>query len=86
LGGSLQGPSNRGLTEFERTVVTEAIARGMIVDLAHSSPAMARDVLAITDAPAIISHPGVAAYCGVKRNFPDDPMQDIAATGGAIGM
>lgn len=86
LGGSLHGEGNHGLTEFGRAVVREVAARNMVLDLAHSSPQVARDVLEITDIPVIVSHTGVHGHCPVKRNFPDDLMQAIAATGGVIGM
>ncbi|SDF76870.1 dipeptidase [Sulfitobacter delicatus] len=86
LGGSLHGEGDQGLTDFGRAVVSEVANRGMVLDLAHSSPQVARDVLEMTDIPLVVSHTGVRAHCDVKRNFPDDLMQDIAATGGVIGM
>lgn len=86
LGGSLHGTSGQGLTEFGRAVVREVASRGMVLDLAHSSPQVARDVLAITDIPLVVSHTGIHGACPVKRNFPDELMQQIAATGGVIGI
>lgn len=86
LGGSLHGEGNLGLTDFGRAVVREVASRGLLLDLAHSSPQVARDVLEITDIPLIVSHSGIHGHCPVKRNFPDDLMQAIAATGGVIGM
>ncbi len=86
LGGSLHGLSNRGLTDFGRAVVLDIQRRGMILDLAHSSPQVARDVLEITDMPLIVSHTGLHSHCPVKRNFPDDLMRAIAQTGGTIGL
>ncbi len=86
LGGSLHGKGDQGLTDFGRAVVEQVAQRGLVLDLAHSSPAVARDVLEITDIPLIVSHSGVTAHCETPRNFLDDLMQDIAATGGVIGM
>lgn len=86
LGGSLHGFGNQGLTEFGRAVVAELAARPVVIDLAHSSPQVARDVMAMTDIPLIVSHGGLHGHCAVKRNYPDDLMKDIAATGGVIGM
>lgn len=86
LGGSLHGQGNHGLTDFGRSVVTEIANRGLVLDLAHSSPQVARDVLEITDIPLVVSHSGMHGYCPVKRNFPDDLMKDIAQTGGVIGI
>ena len=86
LGGSLHGISNAGLTDFGRAVVREIEARGMVLDLAHSSVAVARDVMAMTDMPVIVSHTGLHGFCPVKRNFEDDIMRAVAASGGVIGM
>jgi microsomal dipeptidase-like Zn-dependent dipeptidase len=86
LGGSLHGEGDKGLSDFGREVVAEVVRRGMVLDLAHSSPQVVRDVLAITDIPLVVSHTGVQAHCDVKRNFPDNLMQQIAQTGGTIGI
>ncbi len=86
LGGSLHGQSNAGLTDFGRAVVQQVVARHLILDLAHSSQQVARDVLEITDIPLVVSHTGIHGHCRTKRNFPDELMQKIAATGGVIGM
>ena len=86
LGGSLHGIGNHGLTEFGRQVVAELAKRPVIIDVAHSSPQVARDVLEMTDVPIVLSHSGIHSHCPVKRNFPDDLMQAIAASGGVIGM
>lgn len=86
LGGSLHGNSNAGLTDFGREVVAQVQARGLILDLAHSSTQVVRDVLEITDMPLVLSHSGIHSHCETKRNIPDELMQQIAATGGVIGM
>jgi len=86
LGGSLHGVANHGLSDFGRQVVAEVAARALILDIAHSSPQVARDVLAMTDIPIVLSHTGLHSHCPVKRNYPDDLMRDIAATGGVIGI
>ena len=86
LGGSLHGTGNHGLTDFGRQVVAEVARRGMILDVAHSSRQVAREVLAMTDIPIVLSHSGIHSNCQTKRNIPDDLMQQIAATGGAIGI
>ena len=86
IGGSLHGDGNHGLTEFGREVVQAVVDRGLILDVAHSSPQVAEDVLAMTDIPIVVSHTGIHNNCPVKRNYPDDLMQRIAATGGVIGI
>jgi microsomal dipeptidase-like Zn-dependent dipeptidase len=86
LGGSLHGTGNQGLTDFGRAVVTEVARRGMVLDVAHSSPQVVREVLDMTDIPIVLSHTGLHSHCPVKRNITDDLMQDIAASGGVIGI
>jgi membrane dipeptidase len=86
LGGSLHGVSNAGLTEFGRAAVARIVERGMIIDLAHSSQAVVRDVLDITDVPLVISHTGIHGHCAARRNIPDDLMLEVANRGGVIGI
>ena len=86
LGGSLHGASDHGLTDFGRAVVEEVVKRHMVLDLAHASQAVAREVLAMTDIPLVVSHTGLHSRCAVKRNYPDDLMREIAATDGVIGI
>lgn len=86
LGGTLHSRENNGLTDFGRLVVSEVAKRGMVLDIAHSSPRVARDVLARVSIPIIVSHTGLHSHCENKRNYPDELMQAIAASGGVIGM
>ncbi|MEE4360651.1 MAG: membrane dipeptidase [Pseudomonadales bacterium] len=86
LGGSLHGTSGAGLTDFGRAVVTEIERRGGIVDLAHASPQVVEDLLAMSSRPPIISHTGLAGACATPRNIPDALMQQVAAKGGLIGI
>lgn len=86
LGGSLHGVSEQGLTEFGRAVVTRANELEMTVDIAHASPQMVRDVLALSTRPVILSHGGFKGYCDSDRNLDDALMQQLAAQGGIIGV
>ena len=86
LGGSLHGISGEGLSEFGRAVVLRANELGMIIDIAHASPAMVADVLDLSTSPVILSHGGVEGACDTPRNLSDDLMRDIAADGGLVGI
>jgi microsomal dipeptidase-like Zn-dependent dipeptidase len=86
LGGSLHGQSGAGLTDFGKQAVDEAVRQGMIIDVAHSSEAVVRDVLARTEKPLIVSHTGLKGHCDTARNFPDALMKQIADHGGLIGL
>lgn len=86
LGGSLHGQGGDGLSDFGREVVEQLSARGMIIDVAHSSEATVADVLDLTDRPLIVSHTGFQGNCATPRNISDALMQRIAAGGGLIGV
>lgn len=88
LGGSLhgQGGAGSGLTDFGRAVVTEMMVKRMVIDLAHASPQVVRDVLAMPGTRPILSHTGIHGQCASPRNLPDDLVKAIAAKGGLIGI
>jgi membrane dipeptidase len=89
LGGSLHGDAGAegtGLTDFGRQVVADLIARDMVIDIAHASPAMAREVLAMPEARPIVSHTGIHSHCPNQRNFEDDILLQVAAKGGIVGI
>jgi len=86
LGGSLHGTGGAGLTAFGRAVVERADERAMIIDVAHSSEAVVRDVLAITSRPVIVSHTGLKGHCDTPRNISDETMKAIADAGGLVGI
>ena len=56
LGGSAHGENLSGLTDFGKDVIRKMNELGIFVDLAHCSPAIVDDVLAITTAPVMVSH------------------------------
>ena len=86
VSGSMHGIEKYGLTELGREVVAQAEELGMIIDLAHASPAAMAEVLATTRRPVIVSHGGVQATCEVNRNLSDEQIQAIAANNGLIGI
>jgi microsomal dipeptidase-like Zn-dependent dipeptidase len=88
LGGSLhgEGGSGAGLSAFGAEVVQGMMDKGMVIDLAHASPQMVRDVLAIDGTRPVLSHTGIHGHCDSHRNLDDDLMQAIAAKGGVIGI
>lgn len=86
LGGSMHGEEKGGLTPFGREIVRAMEARGMIVDIAHASPAVVAEVLGMAKRPVVSSHGGVRATCPVNRNLDDDQIRGVARTGGLIGI
>lgn len=86
IGGSSSGERKGGLTELGRKWVRAMEARGMLIDLAHASPATIRDVTSMATKPLIVSHTGVRGTCDNNRNLSDDELREIARTGGVIGI
>ncbi|WP_057939942.1 dipeptidase [Algoriphagus resistens] len=86
LGGSAHGQSQAGLTDFGKEVVTKMNELGILVDLAHCSPAIVDDVLEMTNKPVIISHTGVRAVLDSQRNLSDLQIKKIAKNKGIIGI
>ena len=85
-GGSAHGEQQQGLTAFGRSVVERAASLHMLVDVAHASPRMFDDVLAMATRPVVSSHTGVQGTCEGPRNLTDAQLRAIAATGGLIGI
>ncbi|NNF16041.1 MAG: dipeptidase [Gammaproteobacteria bacterium] len=86
LGGSLHGVSGAGLSEFGRKVIKRSNQLGIIIDVAHASPAMVRDVLAVTTRPVILSHGGLRGACDSQRNLSDELMRELADNGALLGV
>lgn len=88
LGGSLhgQGGQDSGLTDFGRQVVTRMVEKQMIIDLAHASPQIVRDVLQMQGTRPVLSHTGIHGNCETPRNLDDGLMKAIADKGGLVGM
>ena len=86
LGGSLHGISGDGLSEFGEAAVQRMNELGIIIDVAHASPQMVRDVLRLSDRPPILSHGGMKGACDTPRNLDDELMLAFADAGGLIGI
>lgn len=86
IGGSSSGEHKGGLTQLGREWVRAMEAKGMLIDLAHASPATVRDVTSMATKPLIVSHTGVRGTCDNNRNLSDDELRAIARTGGVVGI
>ncbi len=86
LGGSAHGVHKGGLTPFGRDVVHAMENRSIIVDLAHASPELFADVLAMAARPVVVSHTGVKGTCDNVRNLSDKELRAVAKNGGLIGI
>ena len=86
IGGSAHGWDKGGLTPFGKQVIQRLEEKKIIVDLAHASPKVIDDVLAMAQRPVLVSHTGVQGTCPGPRNLSDAHVKAIAAKGGVIGI
>lgn len=86
IGGSAHGVNKGGLTEKGREMIRRMEARGMILDLAHASPRVLDEALAMATRPLVVSHSGVKGTCNNRRNLSDEHLRGIARTGGVVGI
>lgn len=75
-----------GLTEFGVKLVEEMRRLGIMVDIAHLAPAGVEDVFEVYDGPVVCSHGNARAICDHRRNLTDAQLEQLAASGGVIGV
>lgn len=96
LVGSGTGVRRGGLTPAGREVVERAQAAGILVDLAHVSPAGIEETLPLLRRPFVVSHTGLhrlarersrwRRYSPATRNLSDEQARAVAGAGGVIGL
>ena len=86
IGGAAAGVTHGGLTPLGREWVKRMEAKGMLIDLAHSSHATLMDVTSLASKPVVVSHTGVKGTCNNNRNLSDEELRAVANTGGVIGI
>lgn len=86
VGGSAHGVVQGGLTPLGRQVMDRMDQLGIMVDVAHASPALIDDVINRGSRPVVVSHGGVKGTCENQRNLEDRHLRAIAATGGVMGV
>ena len=76
----------QGLSEFGRSVIRKMDSLGIVIDVSHVGIKTIQDILEETTNPIIASHSGVRAITNSSRNLYDWQIQDIANSGGVIGI
>jgi len=80
------GSPRDGLTPFGRDVIRECERLGIIIDLAHISPAGFDHIIEMTTRPVIISHTNARKYFDIERNVTVEQIRQIGERGGVIGV
>jgi membrane dipeptidase len=75
-----------GLSDFGRQVIRTLDSLGVIIDVSHTGIKTIQDILQVTTKPIIASHSGARALRNNTRNLYDWQIQDIANSGGVIGV
>jgi len=86
LAGSAHGLEKGPLTPLGKQVLARMETLGIIVDLAHLSPAAIEQILSVATNPVVVSHTGVQATCAGVRNLTEQQILKIAQNGGVIGL
>jgi membrane dipeptidase len=76
----------KGLSAFGKEVVLKMNAIGMMVDLSHVGEQTFKDVMSISNKPALVSHSCVYNLCPHPRNLKDDQIEAIGKNGGVIQL
>ncbi|MEY2482385.1 MAG: rane dipeptidase [Verrucomicrobiota bacterium] len=80
------GSPRDGLTSFGREVVRECERLGVMIDLAHISPAGFDQIFEITTKPLIVSHSNARRYYDIERNLSDEQIKMVGERAGVIGI
>ncbi len=83
---SASGSPGDGLTAFGQDVIRECERLGIIIDLAHISPAGFNEIFEITTKALIVSHTNARCYYDIERNISDEQIKRVGERGGVIGI
>lgn len=76
-----------GLSRLGRMLVDRLVELGVVVDLAHASPAAFSEILArASGAPVICSHAACRAVNEHPRNLSDEQLRALGDAGGLLGL
>jgi membrane dipeptidase len=79
-------PVHQGLTPFGRSVIAEMNRAGIIIDLAHATFAVTKDVLEVSTRPVMISHSNLSTpTLNHPRLISGEHAKLVAGAGGIIG-
>jgi microsomal dipeptidase-like Zn-dependent dipeptidase len=85
-GGSAHGINKGGLTDAGKILIRKMNELKITIDLAHASPELIDNILALTTQPLIVSHTGVKGVCDNQRNLSDKHLVEIGKRNGLVGI
>jgi membrane dipeptidase len=81
-----EAPVHNGLTALGKSIVAEMNRAGIIIDLAHATFAVTKDVLGVSSKPIMVSHTNIAtASANHPRLISVEHAKLVVAAGGIIG-
>jgi len=81
-----EAPVHNGLTALGKSIIAEMNRTGIIIDLAHATFAVTKDVLSVSSKPIMVSHTNIAtASANHPRLISVEHAKLVAAAGGIIG-
>ena len=78
--------TEKGLSEFGKTLVRECEKLGIIIDLSHASRQTFIDVASESTKPFVATHSNAYSVCPHTRNLTDDEFLEINRKGGIVGV
>lgn len=78
------GAEWNGLSPAGKALVQEANRLGIVLDASHASDAVFDQLLALSQAPIVLSHTSADALYDHPRNIDDSRLRQLAAKGGVI--
>jgi membrane dipeptidase len=78
--------TTQGLNSFGRQVIKTLDSLGVIIDVSHTGIKTIQDILQETTNPIVATHSGARAIRNHTRNLYDWQIQDIANSGGVVGI
>ena len=76
----------QGLSNFGRDVIRKMDSLGIMIDVSHTGIRTIQDILSVTSNPIIATHSGARSVHDHYRNLYDWQIQNIANSGGVIGV
>lgn len=84
--GVSEGGTGGGLSSLGRKAVLEINRLGMLLDLAHISPAGFYSALEVSIRPPVVSHANCFALCPHPRNLTDEQLKAVQNARGLVGV